>query len=254
LYFWHGCGTVQPVANHKLIEFGAWPDGTARLWATLEGAAGWQVIMDLVTVDGSAVIAGLSVCPATRSKEVSLGDGLVGYVPTDEEPLAPGDIPAGGLSARQLRRVNPGELLDIARRAARGRAGEVDPIIERFTAADRSDIAAQLQSESKAAGAFVAPSSRPGRKGHGLVFYAVWAARYADLVSDGSETPSRRPHRVLADRYASEGFSESAIRGIVNDARHRHRLLTPAAVRGRPGGQLTEKAKAVLAELEKGSK
>lgn len=76
----------------------------------------------------------------------------------------------------------------------------------------------------------------PGRAGHPDLEYALLAAKYVELVQT-----SEHPVRDLAK---AEGRSEPRIRGLLTAARSRG-LLT-AAPSGRAGGELTDKAKALL--------
>ena len=81
---------------------------------------------------------------------------------------------------------------------------------------------------------------RPGRRGRDDLPYAVWAARYVTKV----QTNPRAPYPELAAEHP--GFSERTIRECVSKARNRD-LLTRVG-QGRTGGELTAKAKALLAE------
>jgi hypothetical protein len=81
--------------------------------------------------------------------------------------------------------------------------------------------------------------ARPGRKGHGIDHYLLWAGRYATTVASGV----RQPIAALAAEY---GEDRNYIRDTVNDARHRHGLLTDPG-QGCAGGQLTNKARQLMA-------
>lgn len=79
---------------------------------------------------------------------------------------------------------------------------------------------------------------RPGRGGRDPLFYAEWAARYLNACRK-----SEAPVAHLAEEHS---FSEASIRGFLGEARRRG-LLTPAPA-GKAGGQLTDKAIALLAD------
>lgn len=79
---------------------------------------------------------------------------------------------------------------------------------------------------------------RPGRKGHRIDHYLLWADRNAATVASGV----RNPIAVLAVEY---GENRNYVRDTINDARHRHGLLTDPG-QGRAGGRLTNKARQLL--------
>jgi hypothetical protein len=78
---------------------------------------------------------------------------------------------------------------------------------------------------------------RPGRRGQKDLFYARWALRY---VGELRNTPNPLPKLASEPPFRTA----SAIRGFLHEARRRG-LLT-AAPPGRAGGDLTDKAKALL--------
>lgn len=78
---------------------------------------------------------------------------------------------------------------------------------------------------------------RTGRRGHDDLFYARFASGYIDQLARRSSTPTR-------DLAESLHYSQSYVRDVISRARKRG-LLTQSP-RGRPGGQLTEKALQVL--------
>ena len=99
------------------------------------------------------------------------------------------------------------------------------------------EVLLEMSAEAKG----MTPKARPGRKGHGIDFYLDWAVRYAEKIHAGV----RHPNAVLA---RETGMDPNAVRDINTDARRRYGLLTEPPGRGRAGGQLTEKALALLAE------
>jgi hypothetical protein len=133
-------------------------------------------------------------------------------------PAAEG-VPAGGLTARQLRRVTLGGLTRLVRRGAVGRImmGMAPEAIAWTVDDDQAN-------------------PRPGRAGRDDHFYAVWAARYAEQVAYSA--------RPIADLAAAHGRPPARLRQYIAEARRRG-LLSPTTP-GRSGGQLTDKAQALL--------
>jgi hypothetical protein len=130
-----------------------------------------------------------------------------------------GDVPAGGLTARQLRRATLG---DLTRRLGVGLMGN----LLAATAPDTTHLADDDQAQP-----------RPGRAGRDDHFYAVWAARYAERTA---YTP-----RPIAELAEQTDRPIARVREYIAEARRRG-LLT-ATTPGRSGGQLTDKAHALLA-------
>jgi len=129
-----------------------------------------------------------------------------------------GEVPPGGLSARQLRRATLG---DLTRRVSAGLIGQVmtamAPQVTRTTDDDEAH-------------------PRPGRAGRDDHFYAIWAARY---TAKAAYTP-----RPIADLAHEHDRPPARLREYIAEARRRG-LLT-ATTPGRSGGQLTDKARALL--------
>lgn len=160
------------------------------------------------------------------------------------------DVPAGGIPSRLLRAINAGQLAELAQREASERAGSLDGVAGRFETAGRGDLAGHYRDELKESlGLIGAPAQRVGRRGNGIDHYLVWADRYARKTSMGVP----RPIKALAADHAAEiGGAKNVtfVRDTITDARRRYGLLTSAG-RGRAGGQLTEKARRLLAERAK---
>jgi hypothetical protein len=90
---------------------------------------------------------------------------------------------------------------------------------------------------------------RPGRAGREDAYYLAFALAYVERLAEGS----RRPIQDLAERppkaikgYVSDGLvaSPATVRDIIHQARVRG--LLSASPKGRPGGELTRKAKGML--------
>lgn len=86
---------------------------------------------------------------------------------------------------------------------------------------------------------------RPGRSGRPEVFYAEWAQRYVDALSQAPRTPIQ--WLIDAEEVAGrERATAAQLRAYVNRARERG-LLT-ASPPGKAGGELTSKARRLLRE------
>lgn len=90
---------------------------------------------------------------------------------------------------------------------------------------------------------------RPGRAGRTDSFYLVWAVAYVERLAAGSRRPvkdlTKHPPKVIKG-YVSDGnvTSGATVRDLIHQARVRG-LLTGSPA-GRPGGELTPKAKQML--------
>jgi hypothetical protein len=135
-----------------------------------------------------------------------------------------GDLPAGGLTARQLRRATLGDL-------TRGLTREVSAgFIGKLMTAMAPDTTSTADVDQA--------TPHPGRAGRDDHFYAVWAARYA-------ERAAYTPHPI-AELAEQHDRPPARLREYIAEARRRG-LLTETT-RGRSGGHLTAKAQALLAQ------
>ena len=128
-----------------------------------------------------------------------------------------GDLPPGGITRDVVRAVSVAELVVAVRRAAEQwqAFGFPPPEVDAY-----------------------AMSRRPGPRGRDDLHYARWAALYVAALAR-STTP-------VAKLAGQHNISTSRIRNILHAARRRG-LLTEAPP-GRPGGELTERARQLLAE------
>lgn len=126
------------------------------------------------------------------------------------------EIATGGMTARLMRQFPLGFVYERVRQQLR----EQGPSF--------------LSSDWRAAG-----SSRQGRRADGDESYALLAAQYVELLSAGDD----HPVLTLAERLH---LTDSSVRARLNRARKRG-LLT-ASQPGRAGGDLTAKARSLLAE------
>lgn len=85
------------------------------------------------------------------------------------------------------------------------------------------------------------PVARPGRRGQADEKYAGWAERYVDALARAPRSPIQL---LLRENQDPTVTTAEQVRWFLNEARRRG-LLT-AAPRGKPGGELTDKARALL--------
>jgi len=138
-------------------------------------------------------------------------------------PAEEGKIPEGGLTANVLRNLPIRKMQLAARTAA---------LVDRQLFGDARGLDKWIESGPV----------RPGRTGRPAAFYALWAAEYVDAVA-GSKSP-------VKDLATKHSMSAGQLRGLLNQARKRG-LLTEASA-GRPGGELTAKARELLGMSREG--
>jgi hypothetical protein len=122
-------------------------------------------------------------------------------------------MPGSGITTRMLRALRTGDLIAALRAAAR----------QAVALGERPDLDV---------------SHRAGRRGRDDLYYARWAAEYADAL-----TRSGNPVTELAARHH---LSASQVRNLMHACRKR-KMLT-AAPSGRAGGELTARAIELLRE------
>ena len=208
--------------------------GGEEAWAVFpidDGA--WTGAYRIASQDGQPVLAEIRIYPTDLRRpwtDRQSDDGRTG-VP-----------PRGGLTARLLRSVKLGHhAAVIRRRIAESAAGGT---LKEQRAAEspvqdfNRDIVRSLGFEPPAAG----QGKKPGRPRRPDLFYARIAARYVEELEAGN----RRPTAAVAE---SSHFSAPHIRDAVHEARVRG-LLTRPPSQGRPGGQLTDRARSLLRDAE----
>ncbi|MGH9187907.1 MAG: hypothetical protein ACRD0U_19190 [Acidimicrobiales bacterium] len=89
--------------------------------------------------------------------------------------------------------------------------------------------------------------ARPGRAGTDDLVYAEAARRYVDALA----RDRRRPVKLLIDEAAAAGRHMTAAELRAMHLRARQRGLLSAAPPGQPGGQLTARATALLADADR---
>ena len=119
------------------------------------------------------------------------------------------ELPPGGITARVLRSIKLGEVLDGLR--ARERRAEPDPDLH---------VPADLPR----------PGSRPGRRGLSDEFLSWVAINYLKAAKVDSRAPVRRMHETMG-----RGYPRDTIKGWVGEARNRG-FLAPTT-QGKGGGE-----------------
>ena len=171
----------------------------------------WTAVYELVPQDGQLVVGELRVFPGKPDAERS------GMGSREDRP-----VPFGGLTARLLRKVRITEPLKFGHDTA----VEMEEIAT--SAGAFQDVALHLEDvKQRSAGRPRLPD----------IHYAEAAEMYVKALRH----EPRKPVVWAAQRM---NYSPTRMRDIVSEARRR-KLLTPSP-RGRPGGQLTPKARELL--------
>ena len=181
----------------------------------------WMVSYRVVPQDGQLVVAEIRIEPGA-------------YTEDELEGRTKPPVPPGGLVAREVRgAIRTGEALDAAR----------DKLRRLYDHAERP-------APPNAAFEFTLPEGfaftrevvdappRVGRSGRPDSFYAQYAAAYVDAIANGSKSP-------VKDVAVQLNEQPEYVRDVLHNARRRGLLTRPP--KGRSGGQLTDKARAVLA-------
>jgi hypothetical protein len=186
-----GCRSMAADWTDLELEYSAGGEPIVR--GRLPGHPEWKVTATFAHQGDQLVVASCSIAPA-------------------------GDLPLGGLTARQVRRATLG---DLTRRVSVGLVGRILGALAPDATRPPDDDQTQ---------------PRPGRAGRDDHFYAVWAARYTERAA--------YTNRPIAELAEAHDRPPTRIREYIAEARRRG-LLT-ATRPGRSGGQLTDKARALL--------
>jgi hypothetical protein len=143
--------------------------------------------------------------------------------------------PPSPISARLLRAIPFGQLERIARESLRWELA-----IRHHH--DQPEVRASLGDNGRQLRESLSAAERPGRAGRDDRVYASLAAEYVKRLGSGKE---------VKELAADLGEGVQKIRNMLNEARRRKLLTRPAA--GKSGGQLTEKAIALLKENDDGN-
>jgi hypothetical protein len=187
--------------------------------AALDDDSPWEVSVHLEVVGGRLVVTDLRVSQRRFRRR-------------NAPP------PEGGITSRILRSVRVAELVEEARAAGRRQSKPAGG----SRALRGADPVAQLLDAHERAMAQIGKSKGgvTGRRRHRDEEYLAWAAAYVACLADGSTTPIAE----LARKY---GVSRDTVRDRIHVARTR-KLLTDVPEGARIGGELTDKARAMLAE------
>lgn len=224
---WYALGRMAPKRNRttrKRLGPGFVTSGKA-LWVMLQLDEDWISYIRFTAIDGRPVIAELRVLP-TMSQVGTQGDPWL--APTLENVDWP-TPPDAGLTSRALRGVHLGRAVELAyehlQKFLQRELRQPRPLPTRFT------------SEA------VSAPRRPGRRGRDDRFYAIVAALYVKALEQGSRKPVVATAEMLSKRQ--RGTYEAAyVRDLLYAARQRGLLTRPP--KGQAGGQLTDRAQALL--------
>lgn len=182
-----------------------------RAWAELDD--GWVAYLRFARQAQRMVLAEVRVLPNTEADATTWTGALR-------------DVPEGGLPIRLLQQIRLREIvrdLDKYSQSTLPGHGLAEAVLAALRGWDPDDVegSQELSAQDRA---------------------ALLAAEYVQRVGRGERDPNAR----IAARW---GRTAGWVAQELYRARNRFGLLTPAPERGRPGGQLTEKAVAILWRL-----
>jgi hypothetical protein len=228
-----------------------------HVWVEEDLGEDWVAAYRITAQDGRPVVAEVRVFPRPPHWEPR-------PVPDPDEVWWPpgvweaeikgtgAAVPPGGIPTTILREIRLGPVYEflaseISAQGHRQRAAHLEEqgLTEYAeTAREAAELWARRTTEMGFTKDFV---RHPGRRGRDDLFYAGLAARYVGLLAAGSQAPIRDLARELRD--AGHNFSDEYVRQLINNARGRRDLLTEAPP-GKAGGELTPKARRLLAEAQ----
>ncbi|SRR6266571_1061956 len=196
-------------------------------WIEVPMDDGWVAAYRLVGRRGQPVIAEVRLFPNESTREIA-----------GQWSGESASVPLGGVPGRILRRLRLRDAIElfpqfVANWQRRHGKGPAKAVLGRVRLSTSKAVA-----------------RRPvGRAGHPDEFYVRWAQAYLDRISAGSPHPVRdlsEDPPTPIEGFVSRGdyVDPETVRAILNRARRR-KLLTEAPP-GRPGGELTPRALAVL--------
>ena len=103
------------MGNHQLVIQRPLGNGVSEIQATIDGYPDWEVRAVVTPTTSGSVISSLAVVPVYPAVEANL--------------------PPDGLPARAVRKINPGELVDLARARAAEMRGSAD-LMETYGSGD----------------------------------------------------------------------------------------------------------------------
>jgi len=201
------------------------------MWVVLPLGEDWDSYVRFASQEGHPVVAELRILPRTDTPGVPADldehehdwDDVIGG-------MTPTHTPAGGLTTRALRDVHLGRALELA-------YGQLGRAFERGRRHPTFPVPVSFAEQA------VSTPRRPGRKGREDRFYAIVAAAYVDAIERGSRTPVVSAAEALSNARSGP-YEPPYVRDLLHVARQRGLLTRPP--RGRAGGQLTDKARALL--------
>jgi hypothetical protein len=194
----------------------------------------WDSYVRFVPQEGHPVVAELRVFPRTGTPGVlSHHDPLDGQWVEVTRGLTPEvPTPEGGLTSRALRGIHLGRALELT----------YSQIMDAFERERRYPGSRALVSEVYTEEAVSVPR-QPGRKGRDDRFYAAVAAAYTAALEDGSRQPVVAAAKTLSSAWEGT-YNATYVRDLLHVARQRGLLTRPP--KGRAGGHLTDKGRALL--------
>lgn len=216
---------ARPLADWRHMAVEPIAGGGCVVEAGVPGASGWSVAAVFLRREEGLVVAELTVFPdvgnEARVRRAARRQPLGRW---SRKSSALDDSSSGGVTVRLLRQV---PLPDLVAEAHAWFAQEAER-------ADRRSGRGQTWALD-----LTAEPARPGRAGRSDRYYAEWAARYAEKVAAGSPAP-------IVELAAEHDLGRGQVRDLIHKARERD--LLPRGLKGRAGGVLTERARALLAE------
>lgn len=202
------------------------------MWVVLPLGESWDSYVRFVGQDGHPVVAELRVLPRTDTPGVLAhhdkhADRWIS-ITRGETPEQ--STPKGGLTTRALRDVQLGHAVQLAYTQ-----------LGRWFDRDRRHPGSVMPTSFTATA--VDTPRRPGRKGREDSFYVVAAAAYVDALEQGNRKPVVTAAQTLSETWGGT-YEPTYVRDLLHVARERGLLTRPP--RGRAGGQLTDRARALL--------
>lgn len=203
------------------------------VWVRRPLGDAWVTYVRFEEQGGHPVVAELRVLPRVDTPGLRFSEDAAAQRQwLDVTGSAPdGAAPEGGLTTRALRGIHLGRALEQAYVGLADAAGRDER---------RPDwLRLPMNYADEAIGA----PRRPGRRGREDIFYAQVAAAYVDAVRQDRGRAVVVTAQTLSERWGGT-YEPTYVRDLLTVARRRE-LLTPPP-KGRAGGDLTDKARALL--------
>lgn len=208
-------------------------------WVMLPLDEDWDSCVRFEPQDGHPVVAEVRVLPRADTPGVLShhdphADRWV-QATMGQTPDVP--TPVGGLTARTLRRLKLGQALEAA-------YAQLENMIDRKGERGLANPERVTEAFTKAA---VSRPRLPGRTGRDDTYYVAVAAAYVSAIGHGSRQPVVDAAKELSITWGGD-YEPTYVRDLLHVARQRELLTRPP--KGRAGGQLTDKARAILQREE----